>query len=241
MKRIKISKVKFNRGLWAPIVLAPFLIIACQQDIGIDVPEASPSPSDATQDNQDKTAEYSEASSPVIANSDPTTPSAPLPSPAPEVTPTPAAPTPLIADGSTYEIKSAAEAYCLDIPNSGTTAGLQVQMYTCNETGAQAFTVSLVEVGFYKIFNRANGLALTVHDQTLPEGSALDQNSYSGAVNQLFSITQAADSQNIILKPKGSSLALEVKSSDADYSYDPLVLSPSSSSLMQQWILTAIP
>src|SRR5437879_8091968 len=49
---------------------------------------------------------------------------------------------------------------CIDMPNSGTNAGLRAQEWTCNGTGAQKFTTVNLGNGFFVLVNQNSGLCL---------------------------------------------------------------------------------
>ncbi|MBT1688631.1 RICIN domain-containing protein [Dawidia soli] len=83
----------------------------------------------------------------------------------------------------------------LDVPNSSTTNGLQLQQYRYNGTNAQLWEIRQVTSG-YAIINKGNGLAVTNLNSSTSNGTAIVQQTYSaGAANQRWILTAlAADS-----------------------------------------------
>lgn len=116
---------------------------------------------------------------------------------------------PNIADG-TYSLKAVHSGKCLDVPNSSTAAGTQIQQYTCNNSTAQRFQVVHLGNGYYRIVNVNSGLALHVASFLTGNNAAIQQHEAHGGDNQLF--TFVAYGSGYMLKPKASYKCLDVPS-----------------------------
>ncbi|GAA2372624.1 endo-1,4-beta-xylanase [Dactylosporangium salmoneum] len=81
---------------------------------------------------------------------------------------------------------------CLDVPNSTTTGGTQLQQYGCNATGAQRFVFSRVGTKTYTIANAQNGLCMTVASASTANGAAVVQSPCAGLAEQRFELYQVA-------------------------------------------------
>jgi hypothetical protein len=80
----------------------------------------------------------------------------------------------------------------LDVPNSATTNGLQLQQYRYNGTNAQLWEIREV-TGGYALINKGNGLAVTNLNSSTLNGTAIVQQTYSaGAANQRWVLTALA-------------------------------------------------
>jgi hypothetical protein len=64
---------------------------------------------------------------------------------------------------------------CLDVPSSSTSDGEVIQLYTCNNTGAQRFTFQPVTDGFYRIVNQNSGKCLDVQGELDELGALVQQ------------------------------------------------------------------
>ncbi|MEV0595498.1 RICIN domain-containing protein [Nonomuraea cavernae] len=86
---------------------------------------------------------------------------------------------------------------CLDVPSSSTSDGTVIQLYTCNNTGAQRFTFQPATDGFYRILNQTSGKCLDV-------GGKLDE--LNAPVRQMTcaSTLVAAPNQQFRLEPTDS-------------------------------------
>jgi len=241
------------KGLLHAIVISliHLSIAACQPDGDIEIPTASVPLANAEQNNQvqpessvglGEETTASEPSIPIVE--DEPAPPPPVGVVASGVTPSPAAApvsTPPIIDG-TYEIKSASNAMCLDIPNSDRNAGTNVLLYDCNRTTAQSFEFKIVEAsGIYKLTNTNSGLALGVRGEPMAAGSRIEQNVETGEFNQLFLIVPVPNSQFFMLKPKGEDLAIDIIASTSG-NWDPIALDRAEEGkINQHFILTRLP
>ncbi|MBC7533773.1 MAG: RICIN domain-containing protein [Oligoflexus sp.] len=68
--------------------------------------------------------------------------------------------------GGRYYLKGVGSGRCLDIPSSNPNAGIQDQIWECNDSGAQRWTISYTSDDYYKITNYY-GKSLEVRDGSM--------------------------------------------------------------------------
>ncbi len=117
-------------------------------------------------------------------------------------------PTQSIPDGN-YSLVSQQSGRCLDVPSSSKDAGTQLQIWDCNDTAAQIFTVTFVKDKYFKLINMSSGLAVQVRDQVPATYSWIDQGPYTGRNGQLFSIDKKSDNL-YVLHSMGTTFAVDV-------------------------------
>jgi len=103
-----------------------------------------------------------------------------IPLAAPSIGPSYAMP---LANG-VYRIKSKVTSQCVDVPNAGNTAGLQIQQWTDNNTAAQKWTFASLGNGYYKITSVASGLCLDNAGGSTNAGNILIQWTDNGNIAQ---------------------------------------------------------
>ncbi|WP_137937978.1 RICIN domain-containing protein [Chitinivorax sp. B] len=91
-------------------------------------------------------------------------------------------------DNGRYTIKSQHSQLCVDILAAGRNDGVNVQQYTCNSTGAQAFDIVNVDNGFVRITNANSGKVLDVQGVSMADGGNIQQWTNFNAPNQQFRI-----------------------------------------------------
>jgi hypothetical protein len=80
-------------------------------------------------------------------------------------------------NGNWYTIKNIAYNECVDVPGGSTQNGVQLQLYPCNNTGAQWFDMASVnqEVGSFELVNWNSGKCVDVYDWSTQNGGIIDQ------------------------------------------------------------------
>ncbi len=102
-----------------------------------------------------------------------------------------------------YTLVSENSGKCLDVLASGTANGTNLQQYTCNGTGAQAFDL-LVESGYYHVVNANSGKAMEVAGNGTADGTNIDQWTVAAADNQRFSFVDKGNGEyNLVEKASG--------------------------------------
>jgi len=114
---------------------------------------------------------------------------------------------PAVADGS-YSLKNVNSGKCIDVPNSSTAPGVQLQQYSCNGSNAQRFTLTHMANGYYKIVNAGSGLALHVASFLIGDNAAIQQQEEHAGDNELF--TLVAYGSGYLIKPKHSYKCLDI-------------------------------
>jgi hypothetical protein len=94
--------------------------------------------------------------------------------------------------GGFYTFKNRASAMCLDVPGSSTSAGLQLQQYSCNGTNAQSFSVTPNSDGTFAIKNRNSGLCLDIRASSKEPGAAAQQYGCNGTSAQKFMFSKTS-------------------------------------------------
>jgi hypothetical protein len=115
-----------------------------------------------------------------------------------------------VADGN-YSIKNYNSGKCLDVPNSSTSVGVQIQQYTCNGSNAQKYQLAHIADGYYKIVNINSGLALHVQNFLTGDNAQIQQYDPHSGDNQLF--TLVAYGSGYLIKPKSSYKCFDIPGS----------------------------
>jgi hypothetical protein len=113
----------------------------------------------------------------------------------------------VLADG-TYNIVRKSNGQCWDVPSSSTSAGVQIQTYSCNGTQAQQFDVTHVGGGYYTIVNVNSALGVAINDYSLGSGATVVQNNPHAGDNQLFTFVPYGG--GYIIRPKNSYMCVDV-------------------------------
>lgn len=230
VNRFAIKQQSKVIGVSSISLMFSFLLTACNQNEGIVIPDAivptqnadaqpgdqygsngkdeTTLPASGEADKEPETVS-NETGTPVVTQ--PTTPvvetdPAPvIPDPAPVVVPPKTTQT--IADGR-YYIKGTGSGRCLDIPNSNTGTGIQIQIWDCNQSGAQLWSVEHTSDDFYKITNYY-GKAIEVRSGSVVASSAIQTSDYSSKTYQQFKFTKKADGV-YVLTIRASEFAVDV-------------------------------
>ncbi len=201
----------------AQTIAIALTVLSCRVNDSITVPEAISAPQ--SEDGANEQAEPSTrdelpipgANQPAITPSNPGVQEAisgtvanPIPSPSPS--PTVPLESPTIAEGN-YLIKSLASGRCLDIPGSNKSPGIQVQIFSCNNSSAQLWNIAHVSDNFYKITN-PNGRSLEVRDGLLANTSPLQTGDFSSLDTQQFRFEK--DNESFRIFAKNSEFAVDI-------------------------------
>jgi hypothetical protein len=89
--------------------------------------------------------------------------------------------------GGQYEIVNANSGKCVDVSAASTANGANIQLWTCNGTGAQRFRVNDVGGGFKEIINTNSSRCLDVSAQSTATGANVVQWDCWGGTNQQWS------------------------------------------------------
>ncbi|MBW3545621.1 MAG: RICIN domain-containing protein, partial [Bacteroidetes bacterium] len=93
----------------------------------------------------------------------------------------------------TYTITARHSSKALDVANSSTADGGNVQQYTANGTAAQQWVISATTDGYYKIENKGSNKALEVAGNGTADGDNVQQWSYVGSNSQQWKIEATTD------------------------------------------------
>jgi hypothetical protein len=93
----------------------------------------------------------------------------------------------------TYKITARHSNKALDVTNSGTQDGANVQQWTANGTPAQQWIVTATSDGYYKLVNKASNKALEVSNNATTDGGNVQQWSYVGSNSQQWKIEATSD------------------------------------------------
>lgn len=116
-----------------------------------------------------------------------------------------------IAEG-TYFIKNAASGLYMDVVNSDSANGANIDQYEFNGCDAEKFKIKRVGNGYYVILTGASDYtsSLDVYNITANDGTNIDQWEYWGGDGQLFKIKQNSDGTVSFLPKSGTGKAVEV-------------------------------
>jgi GH43 family beta-xylosidase len=117
-----------------------------------------------------------------------------------------------VANG-VYKIKSKVTTLCVDVPDAGTTPGLQIQEWTDNNTSAQKWTFTSLNNGYYKITSVASGLCLDDAGGLLNAGNILIQWTDNNNIAQQWRVQDMGNGYFKLINRR-SLLALNVPNSN---------------------------
>ena len=90
----------------------------------------------------------------------------------------------LITSGSIYTVKNVHSSKCLDISGGGTANGTKVQLWDCNGTGAQSWTVGANG----SLVNTNSGRCLDATGPSSADGTRLQIWDCAGSANQSWTL-----------------------------------------------------
>ncbi|SEO12741.1 RICIN domain-containing protein [Paenibacillus sp. OV219] len=141
-----------------------------------------------------------------------------------------------VVSGSTYQLVNINSGKALDVLNSGTTDGTNVQIYTDNNTNAQKWTITSNGDGTYRLINPNSGKALDVNNGGTTDGTNVQIYSYtSGAAKQKWTITANTDGTMKLINPN-SGKALDVSNSGTTNGTNVQIYTDNNSGA-QKWLL----
>jgi endoglucanase Acf2 len=117
-----------------------------------------------------------------------------------------------IVSGKTYKLINPNSGKALDVSNSGTADGTNVQIWTDNASGAQKWTATQNGDGTYKLVNPNSGKALDVNGSGTANGTNVQIWTDNGSGAQKWQITQNTDGTYKLINPN-SGKALDISSS----------------------------
>jgi hypothetical protein len=80
---------------------------------------------------------------------------------------------------------------CMDVTNAGTSDGTNIQLYTCNGTGAQSFRIDALAGGAARIVNVATGKCIDVSGAGTADGTNIQLYTCNDSGAQSFSLQDA--------------------------------------------------
>jgi phospholipase C len=114
-----------------------------------------------------------------------------------------------IAPGTRYALIGVDSGKCVDVRWSSTADGAAVQLWTCNGTGAQQFTLE-PSGGAYALRNANSGKCLDVAGASTAAGGAVIQYHCTGAANQQWVVETVGGGRSVKLTARHSDQALDV-------------------------------
>ncbi|MBD0255361.1 MAG: RICIN domain-containing protein [Cytophagales bacterium] len=109
----------------------------------------------------------------------------------------------------TYKITARHSSKALEVANSSTADGGNVQQWTANGTPAQQWVVTATTDGHYKLENKGSNKALEVSNNSLADGGNVQQWTYVGANSQQWKIEATTDGFHRLIN-RHSGKALDV-------------------------------
>jgi mannan endo-1,4-beta-mannosidase len=101
--------------------------------------------------------------------------------------------TPEATLSGTYRITARHSSKALDVTNSSTADGANVQQWTANGTTAQQWIITAATDGHYRIVNKGSNKALEVAGNGTTDGANVQQWSYVGSNSQQWKIEATTD------------------------------------------------
>jgi hypothetical protein len=93
---------------------------------------------------------------------------------------------------------------CMDVQASGSTDGTNIQSWTCNGTGAQAFRAEGIAGGRFRLINTSSGKCVDVRSSGSADGTNIQLWTCNGTGAQSFQIEDQADGNvRLINSPNG--------------------------------------
>lgn len=114
-----------------------------------------------------------------------------------------------IADGKTYRLASVISGLCLDVDQSSTQAGANVQQFTCNGTNAQAWTVVRATSGTIALRAGTGNMCLAVAGNSGAPGANVEQQPCDGGPAQSWNL-RGVGVGHYELKHTGGTTCLDV-------------------------------
>ncbi len=109
----------------------------------------------------------------------------------------------------TYKITARHSGKALDVANSSTADGGNVQQWTANGSTAQQWVVTATTDGHYKLENKGSNKALEVSNNSLADGGNVQQWTYVGSNSQQWKIEATTDGFHRLIN-RNSGKALDV-------------------------------
>ena len=138
-----------------------------------------------------------------------------------------------LMDDGVYFIKSIHTEYVLDVPSSSKNPGVNIQLYTLNETDAQKWVLQHDSKGYVTIMNYGSKLYLTASN------GCVAQENKSDATNQKWIIMFDAQGRLKIVSATDIKSAIDVASSNFSNG-GRIQMYSSNSTGAQQWVFTYI-
>lgn len=138
-----------------------------------------------------------------------------------------------LMDDGVYFIKSIHTEYVLDVPSSSKNPGVNIQLYTLNETDAQKWVLQHDSKGYVTIMNYGSKLYLTASN------GCVTQENKSDATNQKWIIMFDAQGRLKIVSATDIKSAIDVASSNFSNG-GRIQMYSSNSTGAQQWVFTYI-
>lgn len=138
-----------------------------------------------------------------------------------------------LMDDGVYFIKSIHTEYVLDVPSSSKNPGVNIQLYTLNETDAQKWVLQHDSKGYVTIMNYGSKLYLTASN------GRVTQENKSNATNQKWIIMFDAQGRLKIVSATDIKLAIDVASSNFSNG-GRIQMYSSNNTGAQQWVFTYI-
>jgi Ricin-type beta-trefoil lectin domain len=105
---------------------------------------------------------------------------------------------------------------CLDVSNSGTTNGTNIQQWGCNGTGAQLFRLDAVGSGVYSLVNTYSGKCVDVSGSSTVDGGNIQLWECNGTNAQRFSLQALANGSYNLVNVNSGKCADVASSSTGD-------------------------
>ncbi len=115
-----------------------------------------------------------------------------------------------VADGR-YTVKAVHSGKCLDVPNSSTSNGTQLQQWSCNGSAAQQFDFLYVGDGQYEIINANSGKCLDLYYGYTYNGTNIEQYTCNQGNNQRWLVNGLGNGQFHIQTILGSNKHLDIE------------------------------
>ncbi|MDC0712355.1 RICIN domain-containing protein [Stigmatella sp. ncwal1] len=112
--------------------------------------------------------------------------------------------------GGTFQLSAQHSGKCLDVSNSGTTDGSNIQQWDCNGTNAQAFRLEAKGNGTYTLVNINSSKCVDVASSGTTDGSNIQLWSCNGTNAQAFSLQARTDGTGYNLVNANSGKCVEV-------------------------------
>jgi hypothetical protein len=101
------------------------------------------------------------------------------------------------AGPGTYTLVNSGSGLCLDLPGSGTGAGVQADLQSCSGAANQAWTLTASGSGF-TVASRASGLCLGIAAASTSAGKAVEQLACDGSANEQWALTASGSTYQLV-------------------------------------------